>query len=151
MGPVYQLILSHETDDILKFYLRTNGAPSRPARMRQLISGEDVFVEQRTPTAVMGQMWRNDYCSLVAPSHNPTGCHSWDRRTGSKIILIRNAVMIRYEHHPAAGTGSFLDQQAAGLISSGFCDITLQSRNPSDCRRCTVFESDMIHKRLDTL
>ena len=51
----------------------------------------------------------------------------------------------------AAGTGSFLDQQAVRLNIpiEKFGDIALQSRSPVRIAgRCTVFaESDMIHKQ----
>jgi len=51
----------------------------------------------------------------------------------------------------AAGTGSFLDQQASrlGIPITEFGDLALKSRNPVRIAgRCTVFaESDMIHKQ----
>lgn len=51
----------------------------------------------------------------------------------------------------AAGTGSFLDQQASRLNLSieDFGDIALRATNPVRIAgRCTVFaESDMIHKQ----
>jgi len=70
----------------------------------------------------------------------------------SKIIIIRNGVAIDFAMNTvcAAGTGSFLDQQARRLMIpiEEFGDLALQSDEPvSIAGRCTVFaESDMIHK-----
>ncbi len=71
----------------------------------------------------------------------------------SKIILIRNGVVTDFAMNTvcAAGTGSFLDQQAArlGIPIQDFGDIALQSTTPVRIAgRCAVFaESDMIHKQ----
>lgn len=70
----------------------------------------------------------------------------------SKIIIIRNGVAVDFAMNTvcAAGTGSFLDQQARRLKIpiEEFGDLALQSDEPvSIAGRCTVFaESDMIHK-----
>lgn len=71
----------------------------------------------------------------------------------SKIILLRDGIVTDFAMNSvcAAGTGSFLDQQASRLKIpiEEFGDLALKSR--SDVRiagRCTVFaESDMIHKQ----
>ncbi len=71
----------------------------------------------------------------------------------SKIIILRNGVVVDFAMNTvcAAGTGSFLDQQANRLNLSieEFGDIALQAENPVRIAgRCTVFaESDMIHKQ----
>ena len=71
----------------------------------------------------------------------------------SKIILIRNGVVTDFAMNTvcAAGTGSFLDQQAARLNIpiQDFGRIALQSAAPVRIAgRCAVFaESDMIHKQ----
>ncbi|OPY59041.1 MAG: R-phenyllactate dehydratase activator [Pelotomaculum sp. PtaU1.Bin035] len=71
----------------------------------------------------------------------------------SKIIILRNGVVADFAMNTvcAAGTGSFLDQQAARLnipIES-FGEIALQAESPVRIAgRCAVFaESDMIHKQ----
>ncbi|TFH30299.1 MAG: 2-hydroxyglutaryl-CoA dehydratase, partial [Promethearchaeota archaeon] len=70
----------------------------------------------------------------------------------SKIIILRDGVAIDFAMNSvcAAGTGSFLDQQARRLKIpiENFGDFAIQSENPvSIAGRCTVFaESDMIHK-----
>lgn len=71
----------------------------------------------------------------------------------SKIIIVRNGIVTDFAMNTvcAAGTGSFLDQQAnrLGLAVENFGDFALQSKNPVRIAgRCTVFaESDMIHKQ----
>lgn len=71
----------------------------------------------------------------------------------SKIILIRDGVVTDFGMNTvcAAGTGSFLDQQAGRLSMriEDFGERALQSRKPVRIAgRCTVFaESDMIHKQ----
>ena len=71
----------------------------------------------------------------------------------SKIIILRNGIVTDFAMNTvcAAGTGSFLDQQAARLnipITS-FGDMALSSSaSVRIAGRCTVFaESDMIHKQ----
>jgi predicted CoA-substrate-specific enzyme activase len=71
----------------------------------------------------------------------------------SKIIILEDGVVVDFGMNTicAAGTGSFLDNQAARLRISieRFGNLALQSENPTTiASRCTVFaESDMIHKQ----
>jgi len=71
----------------------------------------------------------------------------------SKIILLRDGIIVDFAMNSicAAGTGSFLDHQAArlGIVIEEFGDYAIKSKNPvSIAGRCTVFaESDMIHKQ----
>ncbi|HOB07880.1 MAG: acyl-CoA dehydratase activase [Limnochordia bacterium] len=71
----------------------------------------------------------------------------------SKLIILRNGVVTDFAMNTvcAAGTGSFLDQQAArlGIPIEEFGEIALKGRHPVRIAgRCTVFaESDMIHKQ----
>ena len=71
----------------------------------------------------------------------------------SKIIILRDGIIVDFAMNSicAAGTGSFLDHQAArlGLPIEEFGDWAVKSKNPlSIAGRCTVFaESDMIHKQ----
>ncbi|NLY90177.1 MAG: 2-hydroxyglutaryl-CoA dehydratase [Firmicutes bacterium] len=71
----------------------------------------------------------------------------------SKIILIDRGVAVDFGMNTvcAAGTGSFLDQQAhrLNLSISEFGEIALRSKHPVRIAgRCSVFaESDMIHKQ----
>ncbi len=71
----------------------------------------------------------------------------------SKIIILRDGVAVDFAMNTvcAAGTGAFLDQQAARLCIDieSVGALALQSRKPVRIAgRCTVFaESDMIHKQ----
>lgn len=71
----------------------------------------------------------------------------------SKIIILRKGVVYDFAMNTvcAAGTGSFLDRQAArlGVPIEEFGDLALQSSSPVRIAgRCAVFaESDMIHKQ----
>jgi predicted CoA-substrate-specific enzyme activase len=71
----------------------------------------------------------------------------------SKIILMRDGIVVDFAMNTvcAAGTGSFLDHQAARLNIpiEEFGDLALKSKAPVRIAgRCSVFaESDMIHKQ----
>lgn len=71
----------------------------------------------------------------------------------SKIIILRQGIVTDFAMNTvcAAGTGSFLDQQASRLNIpiTQFGELALQSRSQVRIAgRCTVFaESDMIHKQ----
>jgi predicted CoA-substrate-specific enzyme activase len=71
----------------------------------------------------------------------------------SKVIVLRNGVVVDFAMNTvcAAGTGSFLDQQAArlGISIETFGGLALKANHPVRIAgRCTVFaETDMIHKQ----
>ncbi|MCR4398250.1 MAG: acyl-CoA dehydratase activase [Firmicutes bacterium] len=71
----------------------------------------------------------------------------------SKIIIIRDGVVVDFAMNSvcAAGTGSFLDRQAArlGIPIEEFGRVALCSSRPTRIAgRCAVFaESDMVHKQ----
>ncbi len=71
----------------------------------------------------------------------------------SKVILLRHGVVVDFAMNTvcAAGTGSFLDQQAGrlGISIEEFGTLALKSKHPVRIAgRCTVFaETDMIHKQ----
>ncbi len=71
----------------------------------------------------------------------------------SKIIIVRNGYAIDFAMNNvcAAGTGSFLDQQAGrlGVKVEEMGEMAMQSQEPASISgRCTVFaETDMIHKQ----
>jgi predicted CoA-substrate-specific enzyme activase len=71
----------------------------------------------------------------------------------SKVIVLRDGVVVDFAMNTvcAAGTGSFLDQQAArlGVSIEEFGDLALTANHPVRIAgRCTVFaETDMIHKQ----
>lgn len=71
----------------------------------------------------------------------------------SKIIILRHGVVVDFAMNTvcAAGTGSFLDHQAAriGIPIEDFGAYALKSKHPVHIAgRCSVFaESDMVHKQ----
>ncbi len=71
----------------------------------------------------------------------------------SKIIILRHGVVVDFAMNTvcAAGTGSFLDHQAArlGIPIEDFGSLALKNNNPAQIAgRCSVFaESDMVHKQ----
>jgi predicted CoA-substrate-specific enzyme activase len=71
----------------------------------------------------------------------------------SKLIILRDGMVVDFGMNTvcAAGTGSFLDQQASrlGMSIEDFGELALRSRHPVRIDgRCTVFaESDMIHRQ----
>lgn len=71
----------------------------------------------------------------------------------SKIIILQEGVVVDFAMNTicAAGTGSFLDQQAVrlGISVDDFGQLALQATKPARIAgRCTVFaETDMIHKQ----
>jgi len=71
----------------------------------------------------------------------------------SKMIILRNGIVTDFAMNTvcAAGTGSFLDQQAVRLNIpiDEFGNYALRAKNPVRIAgRCTVFaESDMVHKQ----
>jgi len=91
----------------------------------------------------------------VATSHYVPGVQTIVEIGGqdSKIIILREGVAIDFGMNTvcAAGTGAFLDQQAARLNMKveDIGPLALQSKTPVRIAgRCTVFaESDMIHKQ----
>ena len=71
----------------------------------------------------------------------------------SKLIILRHGVVVDFAMNTvcAAGTGSFLDHQAArlGIPIEDFGSIALRAEQPAHIAgRCSVFaESDMVHKQ----
>ena len=91
----------------------------------------------------------------IAASHFVPGVRTVIEIGGqdSKIICIRDNVVTDFAMNTvcAAGTGSFLDQQASrlGIPIEKFGELALQAEGPVRIAgRCSVFaESDMIHKQ----
>jgi len=156
------------TDTMLeKQYLRTNGTPIETlVRGMRLLSeaGEWQVVgvgatgsgRQLAAAIVGADVVKNEITAhaVAALKHDPrTSTVIEIGGQDSKIILIRNGVVHDFAMNTicAAGTGAFLDQQAArlGIDINDFGSLALKSRHPVRIAgRCTVFaESDMIHKQ----
>lgn len=164
------LVVINEKDEIVdKLYLRTSGQPINALRNgmnmlyqrldrninisgvgttgsgRQLagvIVGSDIVKNEITTHAIAAQ-------KLVPEVRTIMEIGGQD----SKIIILKNGVIYDFAMNTvcAAGTGSFLDRQAARLeiAIEDFGSYALKSKTPVRIAgRCAVFaESDMIHKQ----
>lgn len=161
-------VLNRNSDVIDTLYLRTQGRPidavqnalkqikERNGQLdvvgvgttgsgRQLaavVAGADSVKNEITAHAVAAMQLRPDVKTIIEIGGQD-----------SKIILIRHGVVTDFAMNSvcAAGTGSFLDQQAARLSMpiEDFGSRALESTAPVRVAgRCAVFaESDMIHKQ----
>ncbi len=150
-------------------YLRTDGHPIRAIQsgLRQIaesVGAEDgVVVAGTTGSArqLAGVMVGADVIKNEITAHAVAALKmAPDTQTvieiggqDSKIIIIRHGVVVDFAMNTvcAAGTGSFLDHQAARLRIpiEQFGEIAMRSQRPVRIAgRCGVFaESDMIHKQ----
>lgn len=164
------IVFMNEDNHVLeKLYLRTQGQPIKTVQqglkkmVRSLpastvIKGVGTTGSARHLTAVMvgADVVKNEITAhAVAASQQVPGVQTVLEIGGqdSKIIILRNGVVADFAMNTvcAAGTGSFLDQQASRLSIpiEEFGDISLRSGTPVRIAgRCAVFaESDMIHKQ----
>jgi predicted CoA-substrate-specific enzyme activase len=163
------LVAINQTNEIVyKSYLRTKGQPIRTLQEilcdiknnlpNAMITGVGTTGSARHLAAVIlgADVVKNEITAhAVAATHLVPNVKTVLEIGGqdSKIIIIRNGVVSDFAMNTvcAAGTGSFLDQQASRLNISiqDFGPLALKSSNPVRIAgRCTVFaESDMIHKQ----
>ena len=150
-------------------YLLTHGQPIRAIQegLRQISTllpkGMKIHGVGATGSArqLAGVMVGADVVKSEITAHAIGATHFFpDARTileiggqDSKIIIIRDGLVVDFAMNTvcAAGTGSFLDQQASRLDIpiDQFGQYALRSRSPARIAgRCTVFaESDMVHKQ----
>ncbi|MBL8045270.1 MAG: hypothetical protein JNL09_01945 [Anaerolineales bacterium] len=165
-----KLVVLDETDVVQQsLYLRTRGKPLEVVQegLRELdgrlqgavqIMGVGTTGSGRYLAGVVvgADVIKNEITAhAVATSHFVPGVQTILEIGGqdSKIIILRDGVAVDFGMNTvcAAGTGAFLDQQAARLnikIES-VGELALRSKSPVRIAgRCTVFaESDMIHKQ----
>lgn len=163
------VVIDESTEVQASLYLRTNGQPIKaiqegmqiiyqelPRDIEILGVGTTGSARQLAGAIVGADTVKNEITAhAVASLAMVPGVQTILEIGGqdSKIILIRDGVVTDFAMNSvcAAGTGSFLDQQASRLQIpiEEFGDLALKAR--SDVRiagRCTVFaESDMIHKQ----
>lgn len=150
-------------------YLRTSGQPIKVLveglrQMAQKLGGEVEIVgvgttgsgRELASVIVGADVVKNEITShAVAAQRSVPGVKTILEIGGqdSKIIVLRNGVVYDFAMNTvcAAGTGSFLDRQAArlGIPIEEFGALALKSSAPVRIAgRCAVFaESDMIHKQ----
>lgn len=163
------VVVNQEGEVMGSLYLRTQGQPVRVIQegLQQLagllpadieIAGAGTTGSARHLAGVMigADVVKNEITAhAVATSHLVPGVQTILEIGGqdSKIIILRDGVVIDFAMNTvcAAGTGSFLDQQAnrLGIPIEEFGNLALKSKNPVRIAgRCAVFaESDMIHKQ----
>lgn len=162
------VLLDQENNLLDKLYLRTNGQPIRTLQqglMEIHRRNKDVEIfsvgatgsARRLAGVIAGaDVTKNEITAhAVAALQEVPGTRTVLEIGGqdSKIILLRNDTVADFAMNTvcAAGTGSFLDQQAArlNLPIEEFGALALKAENPVRIAgRCSVFaESDMIHKQ----
>lgn len=118
------------------------GATGSGRELAGVIAGADIVKNEITTHAIAAQ-------SVVPGVRTILEIGGQD----SKIIILRDGIVYDFAMNTvcAAGTGSFLDRQAArlGVPIEEFGDLALKSTSPVRIAgRCAVFaESDMIHKQ----
>lgn len=162
------VLMNNQFEVIKKIYLRTLGNPVQAIRsgFAQLMDHGEDFIIKGVGTTGSGRylgatLLGADIIKNEITAHAVAAAYTYpDVRTiieiggqDSKIILIRNGVVHDFAMNTvcAAGTGSFLDQQAARLniAIENFGGRAAKSRQSIRIAgRCGVFaESDMIHKQ----
>ncbi|MBO8137477.1 MAG: 2-hydroxyglutaryl-CoA dehydratase [Desulfotomaculum sp.] len=163
------VIINDQLEVLANLYLRTNGRPIETIKkgLKEVVNKLDSDIEiagagttgsGRYLAGVMigADVIKNEITAhAVAASSMVPGVQTVLEIGGqdSKIIILRNGIVTDFAMNTvcAAGTGSFLDQQAARLNIpiSDFGSLALKSKNKIRIAgRCTVFaESDMIHKQ----
>lgn len=171
VGSVSTNIVLMSTDNLVKeaLYLRTQGRPMQTIQegIKQLRTrignsaeimgvGTTGSARQLAATLLGADVVKNEITAhAVAASRVNPGVQTILEIGGqdSKIIILREGVVSDFAMNTvcAAGTGSFLDQQAArlGIPIEEFGPLALQAKHPVQIAgRCSVFaESDMIHKQ----
>jgi predicted CoA-substrate-specific enzyme activase len=164
------LVVIDDTNEVLvSLYIRTRGQPIKAVQdgLKQVAAevGDSITIRgvgttgsarHLTSILVGADSVKNEITAhAVAASAMVPGVQTVLEIGGqdSKIILLRQGVVTDFAMNTvcAAGTGSFLDQQASRLNIpiEEFGGLALQSEAPTRIAgRCSVFaESDMIHKQ----
>ncbi len=162
------VLLDHEEQVAEALYLRTMGRPMQTIKegLKQLRAkfpqariigvGTTGSARQLAATLLGADVVKNEITAhAVAASRVHPGVQTILEIGGqdSKIICLRDGVVVDFAMNTvcAAGTGSFLDQQAGrlGIPIEQFGPLAVEAQHPVRIAgRCSVFaESDMIHKQ----
>ncbi|SDC11279.1 CoA-substrate-specific enzyme activase, putative [Candidatus Frackibacter sp. WG11] len=163
------VVINYEGEVLEKIYLRTKGQPidvvQRGLKELKQSLADDIEIKgvgttgsgrNLTSVVVGADTVKNEITAhAVASSHIVPDVRTVLEIGGqdSKITILRNGIVVDFAMNTvcAAGTGSFLDQQAArlGIPIEDFGKMALKSKNKVRIAgRCSVFaESDMIHKQ----
>jgi len=130
------------TEKIGDFEIKGVGTTGSGRHLADVMLGADVVKNEITAHAVGASFYYPDARTIIEIGGQD-----------SKIIILQDGVVIDFAMNTvcAAGTGSFLDQQASRLniAIQDFGEASLRSKQPVRIAgRCGVFaESDMIHKQ----
>jgi len=163
------VLINGQNEVIYSLYIRTQGRPIEAIKnglikmLSSISQGINVMGvgttgsgRQLASIIVGADVVKNEITAhAVAAANQIPDVHSVLEIGGqdSKIIILDNGIVSDFAMNTvcAAGTGSFLDQQAArlGLTIQEFAILALEAKNPVRIAgRCSVFaESDMIHKQ----
>jgi predicted CoA-substrate-specific enzyme activase len=161
------VVVDEDNNLVKKLYLRTSGQPIDAIQTGLRKIKEDLEVDisgvgttgsaRKLAGEIVGaDVVKNEITAhAIAASDLVPGVHTILEIGGqdSKIIILRDGIVTDFAMNTvcAAGTGSFLEQQASRLNIpiEEFGDLALKSDNPVRIAgRCSVFaESDMIHKQ----
>lgn len=134
--------LSNLSDKYPELTINGVGTTGSGRKLAGVITGADVIKNEITTHAVAASNIVPDVKTVIEIGGQD-----------SKIIIIRDSVAIDFAMNSvcAAGTGSFLDQQASRLEIpiEQFGNYAIKAKSPVRIAgRCSVFaESDMIHKQ----
>jgi predicted CoA-substrate-specific enzyme activase len=165
-----KMVVINEKEEVLsKVYLRNSGRPIEAIQqgMREILMqlGEGVSIEGVATTGsarhlaaylVGADLIKNEITahSIAVIDLLPEAKTIFEiGGQDSKVIVLRNGVVVDFAMNTvcAAGTGSFLDQQATrlGISIEAFGNLALKANHSVRIAgRCTVFaETDMIHKQ----
>ncbi len=165
-----KMVIINEIDQVLsKVYLRNSGRPIEAIQqgMERLLAqwGEEIQIDGVATTGsarhLAAYLVGADLVKNEITAHSIAVIDLYpEAKTiieiggqDSKVILLRHGVVVDFAMNTvcAAGTGSFLDQQAGrlGISIEEFGTLALKSNHPVRIAgRCTVFaETDMIHKQ----
>ncbi len=163
------VVIDENAELIFRKYLRSQGAPVAVIRKALLEIDEDKSLNFNidgvattgSGRKLIGKIIGADEIKNEITAH-ATGCLHFYPNAGtileiggqdSKMIIMDNGIVVDFAMNTvcAAGTGSFLDQQAGrlGISIEEFSKLSESSENPTKIAgRCGVFaESDMIHKQ----
>ncbi len=162
------VVIDPEFRVLASSYLRTQGSPIKSIKLllrelgrqmdgKAVIAGAGTTGSARRLAGVVVQadIVKNEIIAhaVAAGQYYPEACTVLEiGGQDSKIIILRDGIPVDFAMNTvcAAGTGSFLDHQAARLSIpiEQFGDMALKAESRVNIAgRCTVFaESDMIHK-----
>jgi len=138
----YQHHMNDHIDQKALYEIKGVGVTGSGRQLAGVIAGADVVKNEITTHAVAAQKIVPDVKTILEIGGQD-----------SKIIILKNGIVYDFAMNTvcAAGTGSFLDRQAArlGIPINEFGGYALHSASPVRIAgRCAVFaESDMIHKQ----